>query len=147
MTKTCTKCLKTQPLSNFSKRSGGKTKQLYKSHCKSCYYKQHKEWTQKNPETVRNYRAKDKWTLQKRCNRHNISVEEFWAIYENQDGSCPICDKAIQPEDSAIDHNHKTGEVRGLLHKSCNRALGMLGDNPENLIRAASYLKKKGYYG
>lgn len=68
-------------------------------------------------------------------------------MFEEQDATCPICDKALEAEDSAIDHNHETGEVRGILCKTCNRALGLLGDNPETLQRGVEYLKEKGYYG
>jgi len=68
-------------------------------------------------------------------------------MYEEQDGSCPVCDKEIVAENSAIDHNHETGEVRGILCKNCNRALGLLGDNPETMSRAESYLLDRGYYG
>jgi len=144
--KICTKCKKEKPFSEFTSR-GGQLKHLLKSRCKTCMKDQHKKWVSNNTDKVRVYRAKDPWTLKKRCKRHNISVEEFWAIYEEQDGSCPVCNKAIEAENSAIDHNHKTGEVRGVLCKSCNRALGLLGDNPNNLFRGSEYLRKKGFYG
>ena len=147
MTKTCTKCFESKSLDYFPKRSGGVNKQLYKSWCKDCSYSHNKEWRSENPETVREYRAKDKWTLSKRCKRHGISETEFWSIYEEQDGTCPICDKAIEAENSAIDHNHNTGEVRGILCKPCNRGIGLLGDNPKAMIRASAYLQDKGYYG
>lgn len=147
MTKTCTRCGEEKELQNFPKRSGGKTRQLYKSWCKACHKEVHQSWVEGNPDKVRGYRAKDKWTLHKRCSRHGITVEEFWSIYEEQDGTCPVCDKAIEAEDSAIDHNHKTGEVRGILCKSCNRALGLLGDNPDTMFRGFTYLQDKGHYG
>jgi hypothetical protein len=146
VTKVCTFCLVEQPLENFGSR-GGAQKHLLKSRCKTCHFKAHKEWTQSNSERVREYRAKDPWTLAKRCKRHNLSVTEFWTIYEEQDGTCPICDEALKPEESAIDHNHQTGKVRGILCKTCNRGLGLLRDNPETLQRAVFYLKDKGYYG
>lgn len=146
MTKVCTKCLEEQPLENFRSR-GGSQKHLLKSWCKSCHFKGHKVWVEENVELVRVYRAKDPWTLAKRCKRHNLSVEEFWSIFEDQDATCPVCDWAIEPENSAIDHNHNTGEVRGILCKACNRALGLLKDNPKNLFRAANYLEDRGYYG
>ena len=147
MTKTCTKCKKVKSFSYFNKRPGGKTKQLYRSWCKDCHYNNNKDWRLDNPGTVRQYRAKDKWTLKKRCARHGITPEEFWSMYEEQDGTCPVCDKAIEAEDSAIDHNHKTGEVRGILCKSCNRALGLLGDSPDTMFRGFTYLQDKGHYG
>jgi len=42
----------------------------------------------------------------------------------------------------AVDHDHITGEVRGLLCKRCNRALGILEDSIELLQRAIQYLQK-----
>lgn len=146
MTKTGTMCKETKPLSEYRSR-GGEQKHLLKSRCNGCLFREHKQWTEENTEKVREYRAKDKWTLKKRCKRHGITPEEFWSIYEEQDGSCPVCDKAIEAEDSAIDHNHETGEVRGILCKTCNRALGLLGDNPKTLHRGSLYLQDKGYYG
>jgi hypothetical protein len=139
-------CNEEKPLTEYRSR-GGKFSHLLKSRCNLCLFKEHKKWAQENEDKVREYRAKDAWTLQKRCKRHGITVEEFWAFYEEQDGTCPVCDKAIEAEDSAIDHNHDTGDVRGILCKSCNRALGLLGDSPETMTRAAAYLLKRGYYG
>lgn len=146
MTKACTMCHKEKPLTEYRSR-GGSQKHLLKSKCNECLYKEHKRWTEENPEKVREYRAKDPYTFKKRCARHGITPEEFWAIYEEQDGTCPVCDKAIDAEGSAIDHNHETGDVRGILCKNCNRALGLLGDNPETMARAQAYLLEKGYYG
>lgn len=144
--KTCTKCNEWKSLAEYRSR-GGKLSHLLKSRCNQCQYEMHKEYVNNNPERVREYRAKDKWTLKKRCARHNITIEEFWTLYEEQDGTCPVCDKAITAEGSAIDHNHETGEVRGILCKSCNRALGLLGDSPETMARAEKYLLEQGHYG
>lgn len=144
--KACTSCGEEKPIAEFRNR-GGSQKHLLKSRCNECLYHQHKKWTEDNPEAVQRYRAKDKWTLKKRCDRHGITVEEFWTLYEEQDGTCPVCDTAIEAENSAIDHNHETGVVRGILCKNCNRGLGLLGDSPDTMARAAQYLKRNGYYG
>ncbi len=49
--------------------------------------------------------------------------------------------------ESAIDHNHATGEFRGVLCKQCNGALGMFGDSPATLKNAVEYLESFGSYG
>ena len=139
-------CGESKSLSQYRSR-GGNQKHLLKSRCNHCLYEEHKKWIEKNPDKVREYRAKDPWTLLKRCRRHGISVEEFWSMYEEQDGTCPICDREIEAEESAIDHNHVSGAVRGVLCKKCNRGLGLLGDSPENMRRAFDYLNNNGHYG
>lgn len=121
-------------------------KHLVKSHCNTCLYKKHRDWTDKNPERVREYRDKDSWTLAKRCNRLGISPEEFVTKFEAQGGLCQICTKEITIIDSAIDHNHKTGQFRGVLCKKCNRALGMFEDSKRILLSAYEYLKNNGSY-
>ena len=79
---------------------------------------------------------------------YGISKEEYQALYEKQGGVCAICK---QPETAitkgvqaslCVDHDHETGEVRGLLCSSCNSALGHFRDNTEILARAIDYLKE-----
>lgn len=66
-------------------------------------------------------------------------------MLEEQHGVCAICGKPETKPNAkylAVDHDHKTGEVRGLLCNNCNRALGLLQDNTEVLQNAINYLKK-----
>lgn len=75
---------------------------------------------------------------------YGISSEEYKALYASQGGRCAICRRATgAARRLAVDHNHKTGEVRGLLCKPCNRyGLGMFArDDPEVFDRAADYLR------
>lgn len=75
---------------------------------------------------------------------YGISAEEYKTIYDAQGGRCAICRRATGAiRKLAVDHNHKTGEIRGLLCKSCNRyGLGMFArDDPEVFDRAADYLR------
>jgi hypothetical protein len=120
---------------------------LCKSHCNTCLYKQHKEWTAKNQHRVPEYRKKDPWTLAKRCARRGITPEQLVDCYERQEGCCAICKIEVALIDSAIDHNHNTGEFRGVLCKQCNRALGMFKDSPTILRNAVEYLEAFGSYG
>lgn len=74
---------------------------------------------------------------------YGITLEEYDAIYRHQGGRCYICQRATGARRAlAVDHDHKTGYVRGLLCKPCNRGvLGHLRDNPESLARATQYLQ------
>ncbi len=138
-------CKTEKPLSAFRSR-GGAQRHLVKSRCNSCLYKEHFRWTEEHPDRVREYRNKDKWTIVKRCSRHGITPEVLITIFENQGEKCPICTSPLVLDNSAIDHNHATGEVRGILCKTCNRALGMFKDSPEILTAAANYLTQRGSY-
>lgn len=75
---------------------------------------------------------------------YGITAEEYKILYEAQGGRCAICRRATgATRRLAVDHDHKTGRVRGLLCKPCNRyGLGMFArDNPEIFDRAANYLR------
>ncbi len=143
--KECTKCKKKKALTEFRSR-GGDQKHLLKSYCNKCLKEEHREWCKRNPERVKKHRANED-TLHRRCVRRNIKVDEFFEALEKQSYTCKICYSAITIEHSAIDHNHHTGEFRGVLCKTCNRALGLFKDNPETLENAAVYLRNEGHYG
>lgn len=74
---------------------------------------------------------------------YGIDSAFYWALYELQGGRCFICRRATgRSKRLAVDHNHETGEVRGLLCKLCNRdVLGHLRDDIEAFRRAIAYLE------
>lgn len=145
-TKVCTMCGEEKPVSAYRSR-GGAMCHLLKSRCNTCLYKEHRRWTEENPDRVREYRTKDAWTLAKRCARRGITPEQLVDTFERQECCCAICRNEIKLMDSAIDHNHETGEFRGVLCKQCNRALGMFQDSPTVLRNALEYLEAYGSYG
>jgi len=145
-TKTCTMCGEVKPVLAYRSRGGAMT-HLLKSRCNTCLYKEHKRWAEENPERIQGYREKDSWTLVKRCARRGITPKQLVDRYERQEECCAICKKEIELIDSAIDHNHVTGEFRGVLCKQCNRALGMFNDSPTVLRNAVEYLEAFGSYG
>lgn len=62
-------------------------------------------------------------------------------MLEAQDGGCAICGRPPKNQRLSVDHDHKTGLVRGLLCWTCNhRVLGNVRDNVELLMKAAAYL-------
>ena len=77
-----------------------------------------------------------------------ISLDDYKAKMEEQSGVCAICHR---PETAirmnkllplAVDHNHTTGAVRGLLCTACNIGIGSLCESPELLRSAIAYLEK-----
>jgi hypothetical protein len=72
--------------------------------------------------------------------KYGITEAEYFDMLDKQQGKCAICECEPQGKDFAVDHNHKTGEVRGLLCSNCNTGIGLLGDDVSRLIAARQYL-------
>lgn len=60
-----------------------------------------------------------------------------------QEGCCGICGYSLGMERN-IDHDHRTGVIRGIVHSQCNLAIGLFNENPEALIHAVDYLRRFG---
>lgn len=73
---------------------------------------------------------------------YGITLEHYNTLLELQEEKCKICNKKCPTRKSlAVDHNHDTGKIRGLLCKNCNIGLGMFFDNIDFLESAVVYLK------
>lgn len=73
---------------------------------------------------------------------YGLSVGEYDQRYQAQGGRCAICQVATGASKRlAVDHNHKTGAVRGLLCGKCNRFIGHLRDSADAFLRAYKYLR------
>ena len=73
----------------------------------------------------------------------NFTLAALDAIYSASDGNCEICQRPSKRR-LALDHDHETGRLRGLLCMFCNTALGKFRDDPAVLQRAIDYLKRNG---
>ena len=73
--------------------------------------------------------------------KFGISIDQFQEMLTNQGGGCAICE-APPPENGSlhVDHDHETGEVRGLLCFSCNGGIGQFQHDPLILRAAIRYL-------
>lgn len=102
------------------------------------------EWRRKHPERVRGYQRKyqEKNPQARRRNhikcRYGLTLEAYAEMLAAQDGKCAAC--RVPVEAPYVDHNHTTGEVRGLLCPGCNMVCGSL-ENPR-LAACQAYLKK-----
>jgi hypothetical protein len=81
---------------------------------------------------------------------YGLTKDEYNKILSQQNGVCAICLKAEtciskngNPHRLAVDHDHSTGKVRGLLCKNCNTGLGMFFDSADLLRMAENYLRNK----
>jgi hypothetical protein len=71
-----------------------------------------------------------------------LTVEQYNEMLISQGGVCAICRGKPRGRKTrlSVDHCHTTRKIRGLLCDHCNRAIGILGESPEVLARAADYL-------
>lgn len=72
--------------------------------------------------------------------KHGLSATDYWEMVKRSNGLCAICDGKMKK--ICVDHDHKTGKVRGLLCHPCNVVLGLMKDEPQRFERAAAYLRK-----
>lgn len=115
--KVCSRCKRSLPYWCFSKSKTGKGG--FRSLCKEC--------------------STD--AVYKRL--YGITLKEARILLKEQDNQCALCDEPLElPSKSAhIDHDHRTGRIRGVLCRQCNTALGKLGDTIEKLEEVVRYLK------
>jgi len=75
--------------------------------------------------------------------RYGLTVEQREQMEIAQNGLCAIC---LNDRKLSVDHDHKTGAVRGLLCQKCNAAIGFLEDSNDALQRAIEYLNAGGQF-
>lgn len=82
--------------------------------------------------------------------KYGITIEDYETLRDAQGRACAICGRVdpigrvskFGPEYwLAVDHDHDTGRVRGLLCSNCNQALGLLNENPDLVRKAIAYLE------
>jgi hypothetical protein len=157
--KRCKKCGESKPLNEFYKAVG--MADGYRSECKACHRAAHRRWYAANREKAIarvkrwqqayrvEYNAKQRAY---RSTRRDIEREghlrrtfgitqaEYDELLARQGGGCAICGRKPGKISLHIDHDHETGEIRGLLCVGCNNALGQFDDDFDLLTRAADYV-------
>lgn len=93
-----------------------------------------------------------RWAVDKKDHRRNyqlqytygITLEKYYELLKAQDDCCAVCKRHIStsPRLFAVDHDHKTGEIFGILCCYCNRQLIGRIRKPELFLEAAKYLQK-----
>ncbi len=129
-TKRCGRCGEGKLLQAFSKNrahDGG-----ISNHCKECK----REYYLTNQHQIRSAQYR---------RLYGIDLEEYGDLLEHQGGSCAVCGAEPLPHRKLdIDHDHRTGAVRGLLCLHCNLALGHLRESPALARALAQYMEELG---
>ena len=133
--KTCCDCKLSKPLDEFHNSNGHSQKKA--SRCIPCQATYGAAWYKKNKERIQ---ERMRGTAYMRY--YGITIDEYDVLYEEQNRGCAICSAPTGSNNKrlAVDHNHETGEVRGLLCDDCNTGLGKFKDNPNLLAIAINYL-------
>lgn len=122
---TCRSCGEEKEVQEFPNRGYGKRR----PDCLTCHRAKRKE----NYCPEANLRVSLK-------HLYGLTLEEYKDMEEEQGGRCAICGEVPDRHRLYVDHDHKTGEVRGLLCSRCNMGLGQFRDNPRFLEAALDYL-------
>lgn len=167
MTKLCKDCKIEKNISEFWERKSRIKEQLnigsrkgnqvkYYSYCKICTNERAKV-SRKKPESrykererykrwyygPKHFQIIEKSVWKNRKYNYGISKEQYISMLESQGNVCAICKRLPRNKKGfAIDHDHHTGQIRGLLCGHCNTALGQLQDDIEIVQNAITYLQK-----
>ena len=125
--KDCTCKKRKERHKNLSKERKMEIKKQMSEYSKEYIKTEHGQKTRKN-----NHR---KYHLQ---STYGITIEIYDNLCKNQNNKCLICKRE---EKLYIDHDHKTGQIRGLLCNNCNTGIGQFKESIDNLESAIKYLK------
>lgn len=165
MNKTCSQCKEEKSTWDFHLRS--RSNDGLAAECKDCTKETKRKYRDKPGvrKKIRKYRAlpenkakqtalnKKAWAAPEKRDMHkeaswkfhgiNMTMDIYNQMFAEQHGCCAICGthQTELKRKLAVDHDHETGEIRGLLCGKCNVALGGCGDNLESVMRFVEYLK------
>lgn len=128
-------CQKRWQVANRDKRNEQARKRLKTIDGRKRNYANQRRYLDKNPG------IRYKWKLKR---DYAITPELYYDALSKQNNRCAICGKN-QSELKymlCVDHNHKTNNIRGLLCRRCNAAIGLLQDSSDLLRRASEYVNK-----
>jgi hypothetical protein len=153
--KTCTRCSRSKPLLAFYRH--GTASHGRAAVCIECQKEEKRQWRLNNVERVReqNRARREAPDLRRtrmrdvHLRRYGLDEAGYQQLVRDQHGLCRICHRPEITIDLrtgdvkrlAVDHDHATGMVRGLLCSRCNTALGLFDDDIDRLQAAVEYLR------
>lgn len=143
----CTGCLEEKSKDNFQKSMNNKSFGLSPK-CLECCHKRSKAIYENKKDHIlayaRRHRKENKTMMRAGWLRreYGITLAEYDSMLGQQNGVCAICENPKIGKPMSVDHDHKTGKVRGLLCQGCNAFLGRIGDSVRIARKIISYLEK-----
>lgn len=145
--KTCIRCERSQPLSEFYTRPLSDGRLTHRGTCKSCMAEETRLAREANRERYNAYQRTHAAKLGRRARKlrdeYGMTLQQWDLIWASQDFACAICKGQSGDESLHGDHDHATGKFRGILCGLCNRMLGQGQDNPQRLLAGAAYLVER----
>lgn len=139
--KKCKECGETGIFNKLSRNKDG-----LDTVCRDCRNKKRRAYYKLNPKKVRQQDVMQKKNFNLQRN-YGITLDDYNELLDYQGGVCAICQ---QPETRlkhgkvislCVEHNHKTGVVRGLTCQACNTGIGAFRDNPKLMRISADYVE------
>lgn len=137
--KLCSKCFEMKDFSTFSPAK--QCRDGYRPECKACHNAAEKLRDKSHRSTIT-----PAYKRRERLKRvYGLSPEDYDQRLAEQGGVCAICQEnrswnRREGDVLVVDHDHNTGEVRGLLCHPCNQVLGLMREDAARLSAAAAYL-------
>jgi len=152
--KLCKQCNTIKSRNEFTIRKTGPRIGHLAAYCKICSIAVNKVAMERDPSIYRRIQRPSKL----KC-YYGITIEDYNRMLAKQGGGCALCGatnplvgnrtylrngKKTKRTVFDVDHNHKTGKVRGLLCTRCNRLVGLANDKIETAKKLVKYLRKAG---
>jgi len=147
--KCCRSCKQIKPAMEFYKKSAAKDG--LEATCKLCTRKKQKTRYYENKNNPKHQKRLKDYNRKQHLAKYGITLEGYIKLLQEQDFKCAICriEKDLQKPNGkgtcsaslCVDHNHKTGKIRGLLCSNCNFALGLLKEDVNIAKTLVKYLE------
>lgn len=126
--KRCPDCGETKPYDEFPSRPTNRDVRY--TYCKFCHNRRNRETVSRLYGSSRHYHLRQ---------RYGAGADDIHRLIDAQGGWCVICRRRPATQ---VDHDHTTGEIRGILCLYCNAGMGALRDDPDIIASAIEYLER-----
>lgn len=153
--KTCSKCGATKTRAEFYRAK--RYKDGRHPQCKECRSAYTREWASRPGVKERQASLYREWAAthprensrrgivgkaDRLKQKYGLTLGQHMEMYATQDGRCAVCGEALAYSEACVDHDHRTGKIRGLVHRVCNLVVAYVENTPGCVESALEYLKR-----